>query len=125
MVVLKIVFIKKLLFLDENICQLVSFVGPNRCIIDFCYVKEDGDIHLPTSQNCIMTANVKLLSSGLAVVFAFIVAGLIAICLSKIRLYRLERAEFKRFVNEKKVATEMNPLYKAAKIEYKNPMCSS
>lgn len=95
-------------------------------MIDFCYnAGEDGEIHLTASKNCILTAEMKIISTALAAFFAILVAGGIAICISKIRIYRLERAEFKRFENETKIATEINPLYRAAEIEYKNPMHSS
>lgn len=113
-------------FLDEDsVCQTVSFKQTTRCNLDFCYnVGEDGDIHLTTSKVCTMTQEAKLISTAIAIFLAIVLGGLILICISKIRLYRLERAEFKRFENEEKFATEMNPLYKAANIEYKNPLHS-
>lgn len=61
------------------------------------------------------------MSTAVAVFVAIVLGGLIAICISKMRLYRLEKAEFRRFENEQKFTTETNPIYKPAVVIYKNP----
>lgn len=104
-------------------CQVLVFEGSNRCTVDFCYdVRDDGEIHLLASKSCILRAEFKILSTALAVFFAVLIGGIIAILISKCRIYRLEQAEYRKFANEQKYFNEMNPLYKNPHVEYRNPL---
>lgn len=69
-----------------------------------------------------MTAEVKIISSAVGVFLAIFLGGLVAILMSKFRIYRLERAEYKKFKNEQKMLSGMNPLYKSPTTEYRNPL---
>lgn len=112
-------------FSGDSICQDVTFGTTTRCNIAFCYDGfEDGEVRLTASTECITMAGVKIISAAVLVFLATILLGAIIIIISKIRLHRLEKAEYKRFIDEQRLNSEMNPLYKSPYVEYKNPLHS-
>lgn len=112
-------------FSGDSICQDVIFGTTTRCNIAFCYDGfEDGEVRLTASNQCITMAEVKIISAAVLVFLTTILVGALIIIISKIRLHRLEKAEYKRFMDEQRLNSEMNPLYKSPYVEYKNPLHS-
>lgn len=63
-------------------------------------------------------------SSALAAFLAVLLGGIIFLFAYKFRIYRLNKIEWQKFENDQRNMSEMNPLYKEPKIQYRNPLHS-
>ncbi|XP_060523275.1 integrin beta-nu-like [Cylas formicarius] len=109
-------------------CSLVYFPGATRrCRIDYRYVSgQNNSIHLHvTSEECVMTNTATATFFALAAFMGVVLLGLIFIAFKKFQIYRMDQAEYKRFITEKKSVSEMNPLYKSPVSTFTNPMARS
>lgn len=69
-----------------------------------------------------MTAGIKTMFLGGAILAAILIGGVIGIICWKIKNYKQERDEYRRFMAETKNAAEMNPIYRSPVSEYRNPL---
>ncbi|XP_057655947.1 integrin beta-3-like isoform X3 [Diorhabda carinulata] len=110
---------------DISMCQTSLYEGNSLCILEYCYYKSEQNQNtmiIAARKICTMTAGLKVIFSGALVVAAILILGVLLILAYKLRMYREERAEYKKFINANKNAVEMNPIYRSPLVEYTNPL---
>nr|CAI5839042.1 unnamed protein product [Callosobruchus analis] len=108
---------------DDAACRTTAYAGTNFCIISFDYHSgDDQSVNLRAKISCYKTAGFKMVTTFLSIFAAVVIGGILFIIVWKIRIYHQERVEYKKFVSEKKMLRQTNPLYRDPVTTYRNPL---
>ncbi|KAG5879217.1 hypothetical protein JTB14_026715 [Gonioctena quinquepunctata] len=103
-------------------CSIIIFDGNSRCDVQYCYLEKDGVVHLPAKKICYMTAGFMGTISAAGIIAAILLGGILMIAFIKWKHNRDDRIEYERFMQQKSIFNELNPVYKDPVTRYNNPL---